>query len=129
MSFSQNLNQWRSLCIRTLLVLGVCVGGLVWMQSHGDPDFEVKVDDASPPVVQLSFTAAADCYYYAEYWDVKSKTWIPIPNSERFLHEGEHLIFIEVSDLPVAASRIPHNITGIRTENDRLWALQAFRDW
>ena len=45
MSFSQNLNHLRRLTIRTVLMLGVCVGGLFWLQSRGqaDSDFLVEV--------------------------------------------------------------------------------------
>ena len=75
MSFTQNLSQLRSLVIRTVLILGVCVGGLTWVRSYGDPDFTATVEKANPPIVQLSFFAPTDCYYAAEYWHIPTKTW------------------------------------------------------
>lgn len=104
MSFQQNLRSLRPLITRAALIVGVCVGGILWLQSYaeptGNPDFKLAIDDASPPSAELSFTSEEEGYYYPEYFDETTQQWIPIPNNEQFLNAGEHKIFVQIPGDP-----------------------------
>jgi len=100
MSFTPNLSQLRSLVLRSILVVGVCVGGLIWIQSYGDPEFKAAVDGAAPPYVQLTFEADEGGHYHAELYDAATGVWSPVPDSTQFYEAGKRTAFIELGDPP-----------------------------
>ena len=110
MSFQPNLRNLRPLIARLVLIAGLCIGGLFWVQSNANPELKGTIDAASPPNVELSVEDGEDGQYYAEYLDPTARTgageWIPIPDSTNFYSQGKHRIFIQIPGEPTPKSRI-----------------------